>query len=149
MTFALHSENMTIASTLLLTNAPEGIAMQQFAQLFLVTGLGFFVVDMNIQKKICDIDCDPGRMFGKLEHVCKWTISDYLGSQNQAKLGFLFSNDLKTLHVNCISWDDDSYRHSGQKDIPISEIEVPRPGFQSRTRCPASPEFNHSTTVAP
>ena len=50
MTFALHSENMTIASTLLLTNAPEGIAMQQFAQLFLVTGLGFFVVDMNIQK---------------------------------------------------------------------------------------------------
>ena len=42
MTFALHSENMTIASTLLLTNAPEGIAMQQFAQLFLVTGLGFF-----------------------------------------------------------------------------------------------------------
>ena len=50
MTFALHSENMTIASTLLLTNAPEGIAMQQFAQLFLVTGLVFFVVDMNIQK---------------------------------------------------------------------------------------------------
>ena len=73
MTFALHSENRTIASTLLLTNAPEGIAMQQFAQLFLVTGLGFLfnVVDMNIQKKICDIDCDPGRMFGKLEHVCK------------------------------------------------------------------------------
>ena len=76
MTFALHSENMTIASTLLLTNAPEGIAMQQFAQLFLVTGLGFlllfvFYIDMNIQKKICDIDCDPGRMFGKLEHVCK------------------------------------------------------------------------------
>ena len=42
MTFALHSENMIIASTLLLTNAPEGIAMQQFAQLFLVTGLGCF-----------------------------------------------------------------------------------------------------------
>ena len=44
MTFALHSENMTIASTLLLTNAPEGIAMQQFAQLFLVTGLGFLLL---------------------------------------------------------------------------------------------------------
>ena len=44
MTFALHSENMTIASTLLLTNTPEGIPMQQFAQLFLVTGLGFWLI---------------------------------------------------------------------------------------------------------
>ena len=147
MTFALHSENMTIASTLLLTNAPEGIAMQQFAQLFLVTGLVFFV-DMNIQKIMMWCCLWPWTYVWKTR-TRKWTISDYLGSQNQAKLGFLFSNDLKTLHVNCISWDDDFYRHSGQKDIPISEIEVPRPGFQSRTRCLASPEFNHSTTATP
>ena len=51
MTFALHSENMTIASTLLLTNAPEGIAMQQFAQLFLVTGLGFLLFIWTFKRK--------------------------------------------------------------------------------------------------
>ena len=51
MTFALHSENMTIASTLLLTNAPEGIAMQQFAQLFLVTGLGFLLLIWTFKRK--------------------------------------------------------------------------------------------------
>ena len=51
MTFALHSENMTIASTLLLTNAPEGIAMQQFAKLFLVTGLGFLLLIWTFKRK--------------------------------------------------------------------------------------------------
>ena len=51
MKFALHSENMTIASTLLLTNAPEGIAMQQFAQLFLVTGLGFLLLIWTFKRK--------------------------------------------------------------------------------------------------
>ena len=36
-----------------------------------------------------------------------------------------------------------------RKIYPSLKIEVSRPGFEPRIRCPASPELNHSTTAVP
>ena len=66
----------------------------------------------------------------------------------KAKLGLLFSNDLKTLHVICISWEDDPYGHSGQKDIPISEIKAQKPRPDSNPG-PVAPQAKSLTTLPP